>query len=127
MPSFSQNAVMVALLVGVIITLLLTLRNLIANRRLFTLLEEQALAIQKLSAEMFEIQNLNSDVTRSLNGTTQGTARIEKELQALGAMISTIRSAPAGSGEGLLHLSKEIKKTLQSREVSDFLDNASRS
>lgn len=127
MLSFSQNAVVAALLIGVIVTLLLTLRNLVANRRLVALIEEQSLAIQKLSAEIFEIQNLNSEATRSVNNAAQGAARVEKELQALASLVSTIKTMPAGSGEGLAQLGKEIKKTLQSRDVTEFLDSTSRS
>lgn len=127
MLSFSQNAVVAALLIGVIVTLLLTLRNLVANRRLVALIEEQSLAIQKLSAEIFEIQNLNSEATRSVNNAAQGAARVEKELQALASLVSTIKIMPAGSGEGLAQLGKEIKKTLQSRDVTEFLDSTSRS
>jgi len=126
MLSFSQNAVVAALLIGVIVTLLLTLRNLVANRRLVALIEEQSLAIQKLSAEVFEIQNLNSEATRSVNNAAQGTARVEKELQNLASLVSTIKIMPGSSGEGLAQLGKEIKKTLQSRDVTEFLDSSSR-
>ena len=124
MLSFSQNAVVAALLIGVIVTLLLTFRNLVANRRMVALIEEQSLAIQKLSAEIFEIQNLNSEATRSVNSAAQVIARMEKDLQALASLVSTIKTAPGGSGEGMLQLSKEIKKTLQSRDVTEFLDSA---
>ncbi len=124
MLSFSQNAVVAALLIGMIVTLLLTFRNLVANRRMVALIEEQSLAIQKLSAEVFEIQNLNSEATRSVTSAAQVTARMEKDLQALAALVSTIKTAPGGSGEGMLQLSKEIKKTLQSRDVTEFLDSA---
>lgn len=125
MPFVSQNAVVIALLVGIFIVLLLTVRVLMANRRLLALVEEQALAIQKLSAEVFEMQNMNSEATRYMAGTTQGMAKLEREIQAVGSIVSNLKiTASGGSGEGLQQLSKEIRKTLQSREVTEFLDSA---
>lgn len=125
MPFVSQNAVVIALLVGVFIVVLITVRVLMANRRLLALAEEQALAIQKLSAEVFEMQNMNSEATRYMAGTTQALAKLEREIQTVGSIVSNLKvTASVGSGEGLQQLSKEIKKTLQSREVTEFLDSA---
>jgi len=125
MLSLSQNTVVIALLVGAFIMLLLIVRVLVANRRLLTLVEEQALAMQKLSAEVFEMQNVSSEATRNMSGTTQGLARIERELQALSALVSSLKASTSiGAGDGLQQLGKEIKKTLQSREVTEFLDSA---
>lgn len=125
MLSLSQNAVAVALLAGVLIVLLLTMRSVVLSKRVLTLLEEQSLAIQKLSAEVFEMQNTNSEATRNVLAASQAMSRIDREVQSLGATVATLKSAgPGSSGEAMLQLGKEIRKTLQSRDVTEFLDSA---
>ena len=127
MLSISQNAVVVALLAGGLILLLLAIRSVVLNKRVLTLLEEQSLAIQKLSAEVFEMQNTNSEATRNILAASQAMSRMDRDVQNLGATVATLKSTGQGaSGEAMLQLGKEIRKTLQSREVTEFLDSASK-
>lgn len=119
-----QNTVTIALLVGLGIVLLLTIRNVFATRRVLALLDEQSLAIQKLSAEVFEMQNMHSEAVRSLTGATQITARLDNELQSLNASVTALRGSisSAPSSESMQQFSKEIRRTLQAKEVTEFLD-----
>lgn len=120
----SQNALSAILLVGLGIVLLLAIRNIFATRQVLTLLNEQSLAVQKLSAEVFEMQNGHSETTRSIASATQALARVERELQAVGAGLTVLRTAsPASANESMVQFGKEIKRVLQTKEVSDFLEN----
>jgi len=120
----SQNALGLILLIGLGIVLLLTIRSVVAVRQALTLLNEQSLAIQKLSAEVFEMQNGHSEVSRGLAATGQSLARVEREIQALGTALGNVRSMPAAGGsESMAQFGKEIKRVLQTKEVSEFLEN----
>lgn len=119
-----QDTVTIALLVGLGIVLLLTIRNVFATRRVLALLDEQSLAIQKLSAEVFEMQNTHSEAVRSLTGAAQITARLDHELQSLNASVTALRGSVSSTptGESMQQFGKEIRRTLQAKEVTEFLD-----
>jgi len=103
--------------------LLLTIRAVVASRQALTLLNEQSLAIQKLSAEVFEMQNGHSEVGRGLASTAQALARIEREIQSVGAAVAGVRSmSGAGGAESMAQFGKEIKRVLQTKEISDLMD-----
>jgi len=118
----SPDTVTIVLLVGLGILVLLTVRNVFATRRVLALLEEQALAIQKLSAEVFEMQNMHTEATRSLAGGNQATARLEHELQSLNASVLALKSvALSPAGDAMQQFGKEISRTLQAKDVTEFL------
>ena len=108
---------------GIALILVLVIRNALLNRRILNLMDEQSHAIQKLSAEIFEMQNMHTEATRSVAPLAQSYARLENELQGMSAAITALRtSGPSGARDSMQQFGKEIQRTLQAKEVADFLD-----
>ncbi len=121
---FSPTALSAILLIGLAVVLLLTIRVIFVARQVQILVSEQSLAIQKLSAEIFELQNGHSEMNRVKGKDSQALARIESELQTLGLALTTLRVSSGGSGgESMGQFGKEIKRVLQTKEVNDFLES----
>ena len=108
---------------GIALILVLVIRNALLNRRIHNLLDEQSHALQKLSAEVFEMQNMHTEAIRNVAPLAQSCARLENELEGVSAAIKALRtSGPAAASDSMQQFGKEIRRALQAKEVTEFLD-----
>ena len=108
---------------GIALILVLVIRNALLNRRILNLLDEQSHAIQKLSAEVFEMQNMHTEAIRNVAPLAQSCVHLENELQGMSAAIAALRtSGPVGASDSMHQFGKEIRRALQAKEVTEFLD-----
>ncbi len=119
----SREVMDIIVFAGIALILVLVIRNALLNRRILNLLDEQSHAIQKLSAEVFEMQNVNTEASRSVAPLAQSCARLENELHNVSAAITALRNSGSGAASDSMHqFGKEIRRALQAKEVTEFLD-----
>lgn len=121
----SSNIATLLTLIGLAVVAILAIRSLFLGRKTITLLEEQAHAVQKLSGELFELQNAQSQLAHQLTDSAQSFPLLERELQELSAAIAKLRAVQGQNvADSSQLIGREIKRTLQSKEVHDFLASA---
>ena len=126
MPALSGSSTVVLALIVLCVSVVLNVLAFRALRRSSLLLHEQTTSLQQVKGDIAELQEIADRVSHRCSEDSRLLARVAAELESVKSRPGAVGEHAAHANRQLEHVLQEMRRALQSRDVTELMETAER-